>query len=51
MFYKSYNDQTGIDTGKYLKPLGQVRRHVNTQAYEVSFALLIITNTPIFQEQ
>ena len=22
MFYKIHNEQTGIDTGKYLKPLG-----------------------------
>ena len=38
MFYKIHNDQTGIDTGKYLKPLGRVSRHVNNQAYEVPFA-------------
>ena len=29
MFYKIHNDQTGIDTGKYLKPLGRVSQHVN----------------------
>ena len=28
-----------IDTGKYLKPLGRVSRHVNNQAYEVPFVL------------
>lgn len=39
MFYKLYNDQTGIYTGKYLKPLGRVSLHVNNQAYEVPFAL------------
>ena len=38
MFYKIHNDQTGIDTRKYLKPLGRVSRHVNNQAYEVPFA-------------
>ena len=38
MFYKIHNDQTGIDTGKYLKPLSRVGRHVNNQAYEVPFA-------------
>ena len=38
MFYKIHNDQTGIDTAKYLKPLGRVSRHVNNQAYEVPFA-------------
>ena len=38
MFYKIHNDQTGIDTGKYLKPLSWVSRHVNNQAYEVPFA-------------
>ena len=38
MFYKIHNDQTGIDTGKYLKPLGRASRHVNNQAYEVPFA-------------
>ena len=38
MFYKIHNDKTGIDTGKYLKPLGRVSRHVNNQAYEVPFA-------------
>ena len=38
MFYKIHNDQTGIDTEKYLKPLGRVSRHVNNQAYEVPFA-------------
>ena len=38
-FYKIDNDQTGIDTGKYLKPLGRVSRHVNNQAYEVPFVL------------
>ena len=37
MFYKIHNDQTEIDTGKYLKPLGRVSRHVNTQAYKVPF--------------
>ena len=26
-----------IDTGKYLKPLGRVSRHVNNQAYEARF--------------
>ena len=36
--YKIHNDQTGIDTGKYLKPLGRDSRHVNNQAYEVPFA-------------
>ena len=42
-----------IDTGKYLKPLGRVSRHVNNQAYEARFHLLspIIKNTPNFQEQ
>ena len=39
MFYKIDNDQTGIDTGKYLKPLGRVSRHINNQAYEVPFFL------------
>ena len=39
MLYKIDNDQTGIDTGKYLKPLGRVSRHVNNQAYEVPFVL------------
>ena len=39
MFYKIDNDQTGIDTGKYLKPLVRVSRHVNNQAYEVPFVL------------
>ena len=38
MHYKIHNDQTGIDTGKYPKPLGRVSRHVNNQAYEVPFA-------------
>ena len=38
MFYKIDNDQTGIDTAKYLKPMGRVSRHVNNQAYEVPFA-------------
>ena len=38
MFYKIHNDQTGIDTGKYLKPLGRDSRHVNNQTYEVPFA-------------
>ena len=38
MFYKIHNDQTGIDTGKYLKPLGRICRHVNNQVYEVPFA-------------
>ena len=38
MFYKIHNDQTGIDTAKYLKPLGRVSCHVNNQAYEVPFA-------------
>ena len=37
MFYKIHNDQTGIDTGKYLKPLGRVSRHVNNQAYDGPF--------------
>ena len=36
MFYKIHNDQTGIDTGKYLKPLSRVSRHVNNQAYEAT---------------
>ena len=39
MFYKIYNDHTGIQTGKYLKPLGQVFRHVNDSVYEVPFAI------------
>ena len=39
LFCKIYNYQTGIDTGKYLKPLGRVNRHINNQAYEVPFAL------------
>ena len=34
MFYKIQNDQTGIGTGKYLKPLGRVSHHVNNGAYE-----------------
>ena len=38
MFHEIHYDQTGIDTGKYLKLLGQVSRHVNNQAYEVPFA-------------
>ena len=38
MFYKIHNDQTGIDTGKYLKLLSRVSWHVNNQAYEVPFA-------------
>ena len=38
MFDKIHNDQTGIDTGKYLKPLDRVSRHMNNQAYEVPFA-------------
>ena len=42
MFYKIYNDQTGIGIGKYLKPLGRVSRYVNNQTYE---------DTPIFMEQ
>ena len=39
MCYKIHNDRTGIDTVKYLKPLGRVSRHANNQAYEVPFAL------------
>ena len=46
MFYKIHNDQTGIYTGKYLKPLGRVSRYVNNHLF-----LLIITNTPVFQQQ
>ena len=42
MLYKIHNDQTGIGTGKYLKPLGRVSRHVNKQAYE---------DTLIFQDK
>ena len=34
MFYKIYKDQTRIDTGKYLKPLSRVSRHVKSQAYD-----------------
>ena len=34
MFYKIYNDQTRIDTGKYLKPLSRVSCRVNSQAYD-----------------
>ena len=33
------NDETVIDTGKYLEPLGRFIRHVNNQAHEVPFAL------------
>ena len=34
MFYKIYNDQTRIDTVKYLKPLSRVSCRVNSQAYD-----------------
>ena len=46
MFYKIHNNQTGIYTGKYLKALGRVSRYVNNHLLS-----LIITNTPVFQEQ
>ena len=40
MLYKIHKDQTVIDTArKCLKPLGQISRHANNQAYEVPFAL------------
>ena len=41
MCYKIHNDRTGIDTGKYLKPLGRVSRSLS----------LIIINSPTSQEQ
>ena len=45
MFYKIQNDRTGIDTGKYLKPLGRVSRHARITKLMRSHSLsLIIIN-------
>ena len=52
MFYKVQNDRTGIDTGKYLKPLGRVSRHARITKLMRSHSLSqIVINSPTFQEQ
>ena len=51
MFYKIYKDQTRIDTGKYLKPLSRVSRHVKSQAYDqvpVAYMLFWSKNNRMF---
>ena len=40
MFYKICNEQTRLDTGKYLKPFGRVSRRVNSQAYDQAPGLI-----------
>ena len=51
LFYKIHNDQTGIDTAKYLKPLGRVSLTSTTKLMRSHSLLLIIINSPTFQEQ
>ena len=38
IFYKIHNGQTGIDSRKYLTPLGRKSHYVNGKTYKVPFA-------------